>query len=82
MTEKAYEKHAWVLLFAVGLVVFLFGLVTAIAVVPDPDLPAIAGIRYDALRSSNPEFADYIDFLRMNLGFFLWASRSLPWPSL
>ena len=72
ISEKAYEKHAWLLLFAVGIVIFILGLFVAIGGgSADPDFPAIAGMTYDELRSSNPGVADYIDFFRLNLGLFL-----------
>jgi hypothetical protein len=62
--ERVYEKRAWILLFAIG----ILGLVTSIpplfGVDPDPArIEGIIGMSMDELAASNPEFLDLIVFL-------------------
>lgn len=66
--EKAYEKHAWILLFAVGAVSFIYT-VFQLATGPSAhqDLQPIAGMSWDELSSANPRVAGYIDFIYRGL---------------
>ncbi len=63
ITEKAYEKHAWILLFAIG----VFGLVTSLPLLlgvdPDPArIEGIIGMTMSELRASNPRFLDLVTY--------------------
>ena len=72
MAEKAYEKHAWILLFAAAIVVALIGLLLPIigGGSTDPDFPAIAGITHDEFVSSNPQgVVDFFAFTFRVFGF-------------
>lgn len=74
--EKAYEKHAWMILFAIG----LFSLVTSFpplfGVDPDPArIEGIAGMTMSELRASNPKFLDVVAFLLQAYGLvtLVWS---------
>ena len=72
MPEKAYEKHAWMILFAVGALLFylaLFIIVTAGSA--DPDLQEVAGMTRDELASISPGFASYLVLGSRTLGVIL-----------
>ena len=63
ITEKAYEKHAWILLFAIGLLVLVSSFPLLFGVDPDPArIEGIVGMTMSELRASNPEFLDLITF--------------------
>ena len=85
MSEKSYEKHAWILLFAAAIFIFIGGLVVATSAGRDLDFPAIAGITHDELRSSNPGVADYIAFIVRGLGSFMMGfavlTMAIAWKS-
>ena len=62
--EKAYEKYAWIILFAVGTFGFIGNLaLTLIGPSVDPDLQPIAGVTWDELSSANPRVASWIDYI-------------------
>ena len=68
--EKAYEKHAWIIPFAIGAFNFIFGLALTVGGPSiDPELELIAGVTFDQLSSSSPRVAALIDFSYKNLGF-------------
>ena len=72
MVEKAYEKHAWMILFAVG--AFLFYLALLIIVTAgraNPDLQEVAGMTWDELASISPGFASYLVLGARTLGVIL-----------
>ncbi len=79
--EKAYEKRAWIIPFALGAALFIEGLVvTLTGASDDPDLPAVAGVTWAQLSSTNPAVASYITLVARGLGtvtllanFFLMA---------
>ena len=67
--EKAYEKHAWIILFAIG----LFGLVTSLPLLlgidPDPTrIEGIIGMTMSELEASNPRFLDFVTFSLQTYG--------------
>ena len=71
--EKAYEKYAWIILFAWGTFNFIgFLFLTLLGASGDPDLQRIAGITWDELSSANPRVASYIDFINR-----LWGINGL-----
>lgn len=80
MNEKAYEKYAWILLFAIG-VIFLVSAVPATLGIPDPaTVERIAGMTVNELKVSNPGFYNlYIFYFRfgglsdIGFAFFITA---------
>ena len=80
MNEKAYEKYAWILLFAIG-VIFLVSAVPATLGIPDPaTVERIAGMTVNELKVSNPGFYNlYIYYFRfgglsdIGFAFFITA---------
>jgi len=75
ITEKAYEKHAWILLFAIGLLGLVSALPLLFGVDPDPArIEGIIGMTMSEVKVSNPRFFDLVTFsLRVvglgNLGY-------------
>ena len=80
MNEKAYEKYAWILLFAIG-VIFLVSAVPATLGIPDPaTVERIAGMTVNELKVSNPGFYNlYLFYFRfgglsdIGFAFFITA---------
>ena len=80
MTERAYEKYAWILLFAIG-VVFLVAAVPATLGIPDPaTVERIAGMTVNELKVSSPGFYNlYLFYFRfgglsdIGFAFFITA---------
>ena len=80
MNEKAYEKYAWILLFAIG-VIFLVSAVPATLGIPHPaTVERIAGMTVNELKVSNPGFYNlYIFYFRfgglsdIGFAFFITA---------
>ena len=80
MNEKAYEKYAWILLFAIG-VIFLVSAVPATLGIPDPaTVERIAGMTVNELKVSSPGFYNlYLFYFRfgglsdIGFAFFITA---------
>ncbi len=77
-TEKAYEKHAWILLFVIG----IFSLIGAIPFLLGIDLDptfeeGIIGMKLSALKASNPRFFDFYTFYDRVVGL-LFLAIALP----
>ena len=68
--EKVYEKYAWVVLLALGLLWLLVGLVSVF----DPegifeaDAQAVTGMPWGELKASSPEAADFVSFVYGEMG--------------
>ena len=63
MTEKAYEKYAWILLFAIGVIFLATGVPHALGINTDPETVArISGMTIDQLKESNPAFFNLYSF--------------------
>ena len=80
MAEKAYLKHAWILLFVVGLVQIVSG-VPALMGIEDPTVATrTIGMTFGELEESNPEFSNLVAFflraggtLFIGMGVFIVA---------
>jgi hypothetical protein len=61
--EKVYEKYAWVILAAIGVLTLVGGLPHALGFNTDPGTAEkIAGVSLAELEASNPRFHDLYDF--------------------
>src|SRR5665647_3054946 len=57
MTEKAYEKYAWILLFAIGVIFLVAAVPATLGINTDPGtVERIAGMTLNELKVSNPGF--------------------------
>jgi hypothetical protein len=73
---RSYEKHAWILLFAIGII----GLIASLSAIVIASVPAAAdpatllkdtGMTWDQLVASNPGVAKFISgILRAEVGYF------------
>lgn len=75
MSEKAYEKHAWIFLFAVGAFgVFIATVFILTSVQARPDTEALrkyTGLTWDELVSRVPGYANYSGHLVRETGLFI-----------
>jgi hypothetical protein len=61
--EKVYEKYAWVILAAIGIVTLVAGVPHALGFNTDPGTAEkVAGMSLGELEASNPRFHDLYDF--------------------
>jgi hypothetical protein len=61
--EKAYEKYAWIIISAVGLLTLVGGVPHALGYNTDPATAgSIAGMALSELKASNPRFFDLYDW--------------------
>ena len=59
MNGKAYEKYAWILLFAIGLIFLITAVPHTLGINTDPGtVERIAGMTLNELKDSNPGFFD------------------------
>ena len=63
MTERSLERFAWVVPFAVGLLVALAGLFILVSGVDPSDFEASTGVSWDAFAQSEPGVASYLNRL-------------------
>jgi len=57
MTEKTYEKYAWILLFAIGVIFLVAAVPATLGINTDPGtVERIAGMTLNELKVSNPGF--------------------------
>jgi len=57
MNEKAYEKYAWILLFAIGVIFLVTAVPHTLGINTDPEtVERIAGMTLNELKDSNPGF--------------------------
>ena len=73
--EKAYEKYAWIIPFAMGIVFLLFSIAAFLApsLLTDAPLSAVGGITsttFTQLAASNPVVVNYIYYLIRTFVFF------------
>ena len=62
-SEKVYEKYAWIIIFAIGLITLLTGIPHIMGVNTDPTTAeGIIGMTLDELKASNPGFFNLYDF--------------------
>ncbi len=60
-TEKAYEKHAWILLVPIVLIVFMFGLMFLVIGSPTlGEVQDLTGMTWNQIVSKNPGIANLI----------------------
>jgi hypothetical protein len=60
---KVYEKYAWILLFAIGVIFLVTGLPHALGINTDPEtVQRISGVTIDQLKDSNPAFFNLYNF--------------------
>ena len=86
--EKAYEKHAWILLFALGMVALAYGIYfLVVGIPPDAQLvKKITGITWNELVASEPgataflrtETFRVLGLTLIGLGIFGMAVASIP----
>ena len=63
MNEKVYEKYAWILLFAIGVLVLVGGVPHAFGINTDPEtVERIIGMTLNEFQDSNPGFFDLYTF--------------------
>lgn len=86
-TEKAYEKHAWIILFALGIVGLIVGLIGVSTGRPfeEPLVRTMTGMGWDELVASSPRIAAYISlwirFAFSAVAFFSILSIPIAWKS-
>ncbi len=69
MTEKFYEKYAWIVFFAIGAIFLVAAVPHALGLNTDPALvESIVGMTIDELKDSNPMFFDLYNFYFMGGG--------------
>jgi len=77
--EKAYEKHAWTLLFALGVVGLLLALIDIFSSTPDGDYLVMfrnfSGTTWEKLLAADPGVANFIRFILRGLGLALAGSN-------
>jgi len=81
MNEKVYEKYAWILLFAIGVIFLVIGVPHTLGINTDPEtVERIIGMTLNELKDSNPGFFDlHIFYFRfgalsdLGFGFFITA---------
>ena len=57
--ERIYEKHAWVLLFVIGVLVLVGGVPHSLGINTDPEtVERIIGMTINGFKDSNPAFFD------------------------
>ena len=66
--QKAYQKHAWILLLAIGILLVLSGLFVTFAGVDEREFEDSTNVAYSELSSAYPGVADYIERLLRLLG--------------
>ena len=60
---KVYEKYAWILLFAIGVIFLVTGVPHALGINTDPEtVQRISGMTIDQLKDSNPAFFNLYSF--------------------
>ncbi|MCJ7422752.1 hypothetical protein MUP01_00580 [Candidatus Bathyarchaeota archaeon] len=75
MNEKVYEKYAWILLFAIGVIFLVSAVPHTLGINTDPEtVERIIGMTLNELKDSNPGFFDlHIFYFRFgglsDLGF-------------
>jgi hypothetical protein len=63
MNEKVYEKYAWIILFAIGVIFLVTGVPHALGINTDPEtVQRISGMTIDQLKESNPAFFNLYSF--------------------
>ncbi len=70
-TEKAYEKHAWIILFALGILGVTGGLAQVFAVSGQLDAGIIrnlTGMTWEEIVTRSPGIASYISYLQRTMG--------------
>jgi len=79
MNEKVYEKYAWIILFAIGVIFLVTGVPHALGINTDPEtVQRISGMTIDQLKDSNPAFFNLYSFYfrfggldDLGFGFFI-----------
>ena len=60
---KVYEKYAWIILFAIGIIVLVTAVPHALGINTDPEtVQRISGMTIDQLKDSNPAFFNLYSF--------------------
>ena len=60
---KVYEKYAWILLFAIGVIIIVTAPLHALGINTDPEtVQRISGMTIDQLKNSNPAFFNLYTF--------------------
>lgn len=75
--EKAYEKHAWIILFALGILWPAMSVPLLLGVDPDTtEDERIMGTTFSEVKASNPGFFDLVTFYLRLFGLF-WLAFGL-----
>jgi hypothetical protein len=70
MVERVYEKYAWVILFALGLLWLVVGLVAVFHPegIFETDAQSVTNIPWSELKSSSPKAAEFVIFVYGQMG--------------
>ncbi len=73
--EKAYEKYAWIIPFAMGIALLLAGIAAFIAPriiidVPGSAVESLTGTTFAQIATSNPGVVNYIYYLIRTFAYF------------
>jgi hypothetical protein len=74
-----YRRYGWAVPFAMGVLLGLFGIYPLFAGADPDDFESSTGVAWEALSSTSPEIANYIDRLEQligvaAIGFGAWAA--------
>ncbi len=77
--EKAYEKHAWTLIFALGVVGLLLAFIDIFSSTPDGDYLVMfrnfSGTTWEKLLATDPGVGNFITFILRGLGLGLLGNN-------
>lgn len=74
MSEKAYEKHAWILLFAIGIIGLVFVPFELLGTPLDPGVVrGLSGMSWEEIVTRNPGVARLTSEILRSAGVFLGA---------
>lgn len=69
MTERAYERHAWVLIFFVGIVGLIFPVRPLLGSPSDPqEVRSLTGMTFDEVAASQPRITSYVNVVERAFG--------------
>src|SRR5260221_10177407 len=72
--ERAYEKHAWIIIFVFGLLAVIAAPINLLGTPPNPPSPeSTTGLTLDQMSTRIPGVRDYIGGISRQLGNFMLA---------
>jgi hypothetical protein len=70
--EKAYEKHAWIIIFVFGLLAVIAAPIGLLGIPPNPPSPeGLTGLTLNEMATRNPGVLGYIGGISRQLGNFM-----------